>query len=161
MSLIPNVLDNRPHVPSAYRAYKVSIRPKAITPYSLCIIWVQFSQLLTRSTFNQLHHLRWRIRRLTGQNQVYVIRLYVQLNNLKAVYLRTKTNHTVQTFLDIPYQFSSPILWDERKVIGDIVACVTGIFDFHIPSLASLQPFVFVLKRIPFLPVLIGRGFLE
>lgn len=92
---------------------------------------------------------------------MYVIRLYVQLNNLKAVYLRTKTNHTVQTFLDIPYQFSSPILWDERKVIGDIVACVTGIFDFHIPSLASLQPFVFVLKRIPFLPVLIGRGFLE
>ena len=160
MLLITNIFNNRAKVSLAYCSHKVAFCPKAIYPYSLGQAWEQFSQLLAGSAFNQLHHLCWTVRRLTGDQQMYMIRLYVKLPNLKLVNLRTKTNHPSQPFFNLPYQFPSSVFGNKSKVISDIIGCMCSKL-YHTSSLSFLQPFVFVLKRIQFLSALKGRSFLE
>lgn len=161
MLLTTNITDYIVDITNTNCSYVISLRPKAISPCSFRTTWVQFSQLLTSSTLNYLHNLGRRIRWLTRHHQVYVIRSNIQLHNGETVHLSTKTNHSFQSFFDVTNQFSSSVFGNKGKVIGNIIGSMCNKLKSHTYSLSVYQPFVFVLNRIPFLPVLRGRGFLE
>lgn len=162
MLLILYILNHRTQIPMANSTNKVPFRPKAICPDSFFQAWKQFSQLFTGTTFDQLHNPTRTVCGFGSKQQVYMVRLDVKLHNLKVVNLRTKTNHAIQTFFNVSYQFSLTILGYKSKVIRNIIGSVSNMFNFHILKFIKLPKHSFLcLQGLHSSHALTGRGFLQ
>lgn len=159
MLLITDIFKNSIDISFSYRTNIVSFAPEAGTPDRLNQFGKEFPQFIARSAFHQLHNLSRRVRRAGSKYQVYVIRLYSQLLDVKSVYLRTKTNHSVKSLFYLARQLPSSIFGYKRKVIRNIVGSMTSKF-YHFLSLSYDLVVRFCAYRITFLSVLKGRSFL-
>ena len=159
MLLITNIFKNSIDISFSYRTNIVSFAPEAGTPDRLNQFRKQFSQFIAGSTFHKLHNLCRRVRRAGRKYQMDIIRLYVQLLNIKPVHLRTKTNHSFKSLFYPARQLSSSVFWYKGKVIGNIVGSMTCKF-YHFLSLSYDLIVRFCAYRITFLSVLKERSFL-